>query len=244
MQEEEKHFSDRKVGTFVNRVEVYDAETETLNCASCTSLGTLGSLQKSNAENVYQPRWISADGARVFFVSFEGLVPQDLNEEQDVYEWVRPGTGGCTESNGCVYLLTGGTSVGQSGFLDASESGGDVFVVTRANFSGSDEDGAFDAYDVRLGVQQPAVAPLCMGTGCQGIPSAPPIFATPSSVTFEGVGNFAAPVKEAKAKPKPRKKPKPKSGKKSKGKKGKSKAKRSARKADARKRSSSKGGRS
>jgi hypothetical protein len=241
MQEEEKEFP--KVGRELsNRVEVYDADTETLNCASCTSMGTLGYLQDSNAENVYQPRWISTDGSRVFFVSFEGLVPQDINEEQDVYEWVRPGTGGCTESSGCVYLLTGGTSIGQSSFLDASESGGDVFVVTRANFSGSDEDGAFDAYDVRLGAQQQPAPPLCTGTGCQGIPSSPPIFATPSSVTFEGVGNFAAPAKEAKAKPKPKKKAKPK--KKSKGKKGKSKAKKSARKADANKRSSSKGGRS
>ena len=72
----------------------------------------------------------------MFFVSLEGLVPQDINEEQDVYEWERPGTGGCTESDGCVYLLSGGTSVGHSGFLDASESGGDVFIVTRANLDG------------------------------------------------------------------------------------------------------------
>ena len=235
MQEEKMnypHVEDR-----VNRVEVYDADTETVHCASCTSLGRLGYLQESNYENVYQPRWISTDGSRVFFVSLEGLVPQDTNEEQDVYEWVRPGTGNCAESNGCVYLLSGGTSIGQSSFLDASESGGDVFIVTRANLDGSDEDGAFDAYDVRLGAQQQPMAPLCTGTGCQGIPSAPPIFATPSSVTFEGVGNFAAPAKS-----KPKKKAKPK--KKSKHKKKKSKAKKSARKAAGYKRSGSKGGRS
>ena len=240
VQQEEKNYPE--VGNaLVSRVEVYDAATETLNCASCTSLGTLGELRESNKENMYQPRWISADGSRVFFVSFEGLVPQDINEEQDVYEWVRPGTGGCVDSGGCVYLLSGGTSIGQSSFLDASESGGDVFIVTRANLDGSDEDGAFDAYDVRLGAQHSPVAPLCTGTGCQGIPSSPPIFATPSSVTFEGVGNFAAPAKETKAKPKS-KKAKPK--KKSKHKKKKSKAKKSARKADSRKRSGSKGGRS
>ena len=49
--------------------------------------------------------------------------------------------------------------------------------------------------------------PVCTGTGCQGIPGAPPIFATPSSVTFEGVGNFAAPVKQAGPKRKLKKKP-------------------------------------
>ena len=224
----------------VPRIEVYDADTETLHCASCTSLGTLGYLQKSNKENLYQPRWISADGAHVFFVSLEGLVPQDINGEQDVYEWERPGSGGCTEGGGCLYLLSGGTSIGHSSFLDASENGGDVFIVTRANFVGSDEDGAFDAYDVRLGAQHPPVPPLCTGTGCQGIPSAPPIFATPSSVTFEGVGNFAAPAKETKVKPKPKKKPKHKKKQKKK----KSKAKKSARKANGHKRSSSKGERS
>jgi hypothetical protein len=235
MQEEEVK------NTPVHRVDVYDVDAEALYCASCTSLGTLGYLQETNAENVYQPRWISTDGSRVFFVSFEGLVPQDTNENQDVYEWERPGAGGCTESGGCVYLLSGGTSIAPSSFLDASESGGDVFIVTRANLVSSDEDGAFDAYDVRLGAQRPPAAPLCTGTGCQGIPSAPPIFATPSSVTFEGVGNFAAPAKEAKAKPK--KKPKHKKKRKPKHKKSK-KTKKSTRKADGRKRSSSKGGRS
>jgi hypothetical protein len=194
----------------------------------------------TNQGNVYQPRWISADGSRVFFVTLEGLVPQDTNETQDVYEWERPGSGECTESTGCVYLLSGGTSPAHSGFLDASENGNDVFIVTRASLVGSDEDDLFDVYDVRVG-SAPVAAPACAGTGCQGVPNPTPIFATPSSVTFEGVGNFAAPRKEAKAKPKPKKKPKHKRKKKSKKK---SKAKKSARQAGSRRRSSSKGGRS
>ena len=220
-------------------VDVYDADTGTLYCATCTSLGRLGMLPMTNEGNVYQPRWISTDGSRVFFVTLEGLVAQDTDDTQDVYEWERPGSGECTESGGCVYLLSGGTSPAHSGFLDASESGNDVFVVTRASLVGSDEDDLFDVYDV--GVRSPPVAsPACTGTGCQGVPNPQPIFATPSSVTFEGVGNFAASAKEAKAKPKPKKKPK---HKKKKGKE-KSKAKKSARKADGRRRSSSKGGRS
>ena len=133
-------------------------------------------------------------------------------------------------------MLSGGTSTDNSLFLDASENGEDVFIVSRSNFVSSDEDGLYDVYDARLNAPLVPVALACSGTGCQGVPSAPPIFATPSSVTFEGVGNFAAPAKEAKAKPKPKKKPKHK--------KGKSKAKKSARKADRRERSSSKGGRS
>jgi hypothetical protein len=233
------------VGQTTAHVEVYDADTGTLYCATCTALGKLGMLPMTNHGNVYQPRWISADGSRVFFVTVEGLVPQDTNEVQDVYEWERPGSGECAESSGCVYLLSGGTSPAHSGFLDASENGNDVFIVTRASLVGSDEDDLFDVYDV--GVRSPLVAPpACTGTGCQGVPNPTPIFATPSSVTFEGVGNFAAPGKETKAKPKPKKKPKLKkkpTHKKKKGKK-KTKAKKSARKAAGRRRSSSKGGRS
>ncbi|HTC71748.1 MAG TPA: hypothetical protein VK655_02595 [Solirubrobacteraceae bacterium] len=192
MHEELKHYPLREVG--VNRVEVYDADTGTLSCASCTSLGKYGYLDLSNHENVYKPRWMSADGSRVFFVSFEGLVPQDTNQEQDVYEWERPGTGGCTQSKGCVYLLSGGTSVGQSSFLDASENGDDVFIVTDANLDGTDEDGADDIYDVRIGAQGPVAQPACTGTGCQGVPPVPPIFAAPPTLTFSGLGNFRAPA--------------------------------------------------
>ena len=220
-------------------VYVYDADTAALDCASCTSFGTVGTLPSSNRGNVYKPRWLSADGSRVFFISAEGLVPQDTNDVDDVYEWERPGSGECMESSGCVYLLSGGTSTAHSGFLDASESGNDVFVVTRAKLVSGDEDDLFDVYDVRVGSAPPA-PPVCTGTGCQGVPNPTPIFATPSSVTFEGVGNFAAPAKETKAKPKSKKKTKHKKT----SKKGKSKAKKSARKAGGRRRSSSKGGRS
>ncbi|HEX5309566.1 MAG TPA: hypothetical protein VFW38_10865 [Solirubrobacteraceae bacterium] len=211
--EESKFYPIIDETNYVQKVEVYEAETGTLHCVSCTSTGTLGRLPITNAENVYQPRWMTANGAHVFFVSREGLVPQDTNETQDVYEWERAGAGGCAEPGGCLYLLSGGTSVGHTAFLDASESGEDVFIVTRANLVGSDEDGLADVYDVRAGQERPA-PPACTGTGCQGLPSASPIFATPSSVTFEGVGNFAAPAKEPKAKPKPKKRPKPKHKKK------------------------------
>ena len=220
----------------LNHVYVYDAVGGTLYCASCTSNGTTGALQMTNKANVYQPRWISADGSRVFFVAREGLVPQDTNDGVlDVYEWERPGSGDCAKSSGCVYLLSSGTSTAESSFLDASENGDDVFIVTRAQLVSGDEDDVFDVYDVRVG-SPPPTPPACTGTGCQGVPSAPPIFATPSSVTFEGIGNFTAAAKETKAKPKPKKKPKHK--------KRKSKAKRSMRKAGGPRRSSSKGGRS
>ena len=231
------------------QVKVYDSDTGSVYCASCTSNGTLGALPTTNEENVYWPRWISADGSRVFFVSSEALVPQDTDGMFDVYEWERPGSGSCSQgkSEGCVYLLSEGTSTQDSFFADASENGDDVFLITRAKLVPTDTDELFDLYDVSNDGVTPPASSECTGSGCQGVPGAPPIFATPSSVTFEGVGNFAAPVKEVKAKPKPKKKPKHKKAKKkSKGGKGKgkSKAKKSARKASRGKRSGSKGGRS
>src|ERR1700722_5464089 len=230
------------------KVRVYDSDTGTVYCASCTSGGTLGALPTTDEENVHWPRWISADGSRVFFVSSEALVPQDTDGVFDVYEWERPGSGSCSggRSEGCVYLLSEGTSTQDSFFADASENGDDVFLITRAKLIPTDTDELFDLYDASNDGVTPPASSECSGSGCQGGPGAPPIFGTPSSVTYEGVGNFAAPVKEAKAKPKAKKKPKHKKAKKSKGGKGKSKskAKKSARNASWGKRSGSKGGRS
>jgi Tol biopolymer transport system component len=223
-----------------SQIHVYDAENGQLYCASCHGGGTHGFLVTTNAGYFSLPHWMSSDGSRVFFDTPEALVPQDTNGKLDVYEWERPGTGGCSEVGGCVYLLSEATSTQGSYFAEASESGDDVFIVTRAKLVETDEDELFDLYDARVNGAVPVVPPECTGTGCQGIPSAPPIFATPSSVTFGGVGNFAAPAKEAKAKPKP----KPKKKSKHKKKKGKSKAGKSARKASGHRRSGTRGGRS
>ena len=229
----------------LGRINVYDADTGTLYCTSCSSMGEGGYLPINVNPTVNETRWISADGGRVFFLSPLALVPQDTNANNDVYEWERPGIGGCPASGspeGCLYLLSSGTNRDQSFFLDASESGDDVFIDTRAKLVGSDEDDLFDVYDVRVGGYTPPAPVACAGTGCQGLPGAPPIFATPSSVTFEGVGNFAAspqksgPVSKAKQK-KPLHKKKQKKKKKLKVKKG-------ARKAGARKHSGAKGVRS
>lgn len=188
-------------------VMVYDAETGHTSCASCTSGGSLGVLPTTNQDNIRQTRWISADGSKVFFVSYEALVPQDTNDRADIYEWERAGSGSCEEAEGCVYLLSGGTSVDESYFAEMDETGNNVFVVTRAKLTQSDDNELYDLYDLRVNGHVAIAPPACSGTGCQGVPGSPPIFATPSSVTFEGVGNFA-PVKQessGKAKVKPTK---------------------------------------
>jgi hypothetical protein len=151
---------------------------------------------------LFAPRDLSVNGGRVFFTTVEGLVPQDQNGKQDVYEWERAGEGTCAvggasysaTSGGCLFVLSGGSSTDESYFLDASESGEDAFIETRADLVPQDKGEVYEVYDVRVGATEPPTEPQCTGSGCQGIPGAPPIFATPSSVTFSGIGNFPPPA--------------------------------------------------
>ncbi len=188
---------------------VYDYGSGKLRCISCHRSGEpaegvvstegrhfpYSAFLPVSFAPTYSLHWMSSDGSRVFFNSVEALVPQDTNHTWDVYEWERDGSGTCTEAEGCVYLISNGTA-GEGNFLvDTSESGNDVFFTTRAKLIPEDENENIDLYDAHVGATPPPVAPQCSGSGCQGLPSAPPIFATPASVTYDGVGNFA-PVTE------------------------------------------------
>jgi hypothetical protein len=211
---------DAVTGARDEEVFLYGAEgTGSLVCVSCDPSGERptgassipgGTPYESNAA-MYQSRVLSAEGSRVFFDSSDGLVPADSNGERDVYEWEREGVGSCRVSSGvnggCVYLLSGGEENTEAQFVDASASGSDVFFITGASLVSSDP-GLVDLYDAREGasVPQGVSSPACTGSGCQGVPSAQPIFATPSSATFAGVGNFP-PTSVHGAKPKQKKKP-------------------------------------
>jgi hypothetical protein len=140
------------------------------------------------------PRVITDDGSRVFFDSAEPLTPQATNGWLGVYEWERSGMGSCRQNGGCTYLLSGGTDPESSYLLGADRSGENVFIVTRAKLVPQDRNGNDDVYDARVGGVQPSSPAACSGSDCQGIPPAPPIFATLPSVTFNGVGNFPPPV--------------------------------------------------
>jgi hypothetical protein len=196
-------------GDYTGNVEVYEADTNRTYCASCGSAGSHGFVPLAYS-NTYLKRWISEDGSRVFFDTAISLVPQDQNGRLDVYEWERPGAGSCSSKGGCIYLLSGGTSQDDSYLADASTSGDDVFIITRAKLLAKDDNEKFDIYDVRVGGSEPVTAPICTGTGCQGPAAASPIFSTPASVTFEGVGNFAPAPPVVSTKPVSKPKPKPK----------------------------------
>lgn len=159
----------------------------------------------------YQSRYLS-DSGRLFFDSDDALVAQDVDGTQDVYEYEPAGTGDCSGLDGgfnetvggCVSLISSGESAEESAFLDASQTGGDVFFLTTAKLTSADFDNAFDIYDARecgpSGVRcypREAVRPLACDTGdaCKEAPTPQPaIFGNPSSATFVGAGNVTAPA--------------------------------------------------
>jgi NHL repeat len=196
----------------VQEVYVYNAADNKLICASCDRSGERApySVELEGGEaagylpiswsGTYQAQWISNDGSRVFFDADVPLVPRDTNERQDVYEWERDGAGGCRESLGCIYLISDGISKSAAWLIGTDTSGRDAFFVSRAKLTPSDGTEVDVLYDAREGGVRSPVPPQCSGTGCQGVPGAPPVFATPASVTFEGVGNFS-PATTVAAKP-------------------------------------------
>ena len=183
------------------QVFLYDYASGQLDCLSCKPDGEpvtkefFSAFLPVSSVGTAAAQWMSDDGNRVFFDTLEGLVPQDINEATDVYEWERYGSGECRDRRGCIYLLSDGTSPEGAFLIGTSTSGNDVFMTTRGRLVPEDENENIDVYDVRVGARPPVASPRCTGSGCQGVPAAPPIFATPPSVTYSGVGNFEAPPK-------------------------------------------------
>jgi NHL repeat len=166
-----------------------------VSCLSCNPSGALtppgfgASLPRSES-TTFALRDVSADGSRVFFQTAESLVPADQNGKIDVYESERDGAGSCTRPAGCLFVISGGSSTQSSFFVDAGETGEDVFFTSRADLVPADKTDRYELYDARVGATQPPAQPVCSGTGCQGVPAAPPIFSTPPSVTITGVDGF------------------------------------------------------
>jgi hypothetical protein len=200
---------------------VYDAEGGgRLSCASCDPSGAApvvfaerhgaGTSVPVSEASTFVRRWMNEDGTRVFFDTGQALVAQDTDGTQDVYEWEQDGTGACRQQGGCVYLISRGSSPDNSFLADASTSGDDVFFVTRTPLVPGIGDQRMVMYDAHVcGEAAPCAheaALACTGTGCQGVPPAAPLFATPASVTFSGVGNYALlqPVVRSKARSKPK----------------------------------------
>jgi hypothetical protein len=174
------------------------------NVPGWTSNGGAGKISR------YQPRYLSGEG-RLFFDTAAALVPQDANGTQDVYEYEPPGLGSCNEespsysarSAGCVNLISSGASAQESAFMDASESGDDVFFLSSAKLSPLDTDTARDIYDAHVcSASSPCISfsevqspPCTTEASCKAAPTPQPsIFGAPASATFQGPGNIPPPT--------------------------------------------------
>jgi Tol biopolymer transport system component len=168
------------------QVYVYDALANTTRCVSCdpyasrsTGNTTLGT---GSDYGTATPRVISPDGRRIVFTSADGLVPQDTNGLDDVYE----------ELDGRLSLVSSGTSPRDSRFVGMSADGSQIFIQTRSSLTADDVDGGlFDIYSARIdgGFPVTASSAPCDGDACQGTPAATAAPTVAGSVTFAGHGD-------------------------------------------------------
>ena len=147
----------------------------------------------------YQSRYLSNSG-RLFFDGADALGPQvtaPAREEQidgkpaevgveNVYEYEPQGIGSCQQPAGCVALISSGTSQHESAFLDASESGDDVFFTDRRATGRRRTPTTATTSTTRASAapQKPAPAcpvkpappPECTGEGCRPASPGEPVF--------------------------------------------------------------------
>jgi WD40-like Beta Propeller Repeat len=203
------------IGLVVDRIGIWGASDLKVDHWLAGSVPGWTSISIERA--LYQSRYLS-DSGRLFFNSPDHLVPAATGVKEKVYEYEPGGVGGtsgCTRSAGCISLLSSPNSQGEPGgehesaFLDASESGDDVFFLTAArlpavNGTSQDIDGSFDVYDARACEQggsagclpAPALGHLpCdeVHTACKGpAPSSLPAFSAPASASVPASGNVAS----------------------------------------------------
>jgi hypothetical protein len=138
-----------------------------------------------NEGTFHQSRYLSDEG-RLFFDSADPLVSvkaptrqetvdgkKDTVGVENVYEYEPKGVGSCqTEpaEGGCVALISSGESENESAFVEASESGDDVFFVTAGKLVAQDHDTAYDLYDARVctAAEQCPTASVVPGQPCSG----------------------------------------------------------------------------
>jgi len=161
-------------------------------------------------ETLYQSSYLNDEG-RLYFMSADPLTPASAEERrketigaapqevglENVYQYEPKGLGSCTSASGCVSQLSQGTSGRESAFLDATESGNDVFLITADKLLPQDTDTALDIYGARVCSEaSPCIVPpggttaSCGSTAeCHPGEFSPPSNQVPASASFTGPGN-------------------------------------------------------
>jgi hypothetical protein len=177
---------------------VFDARTSVLSCISCPKGGTPSMADATIVPRAThsspefslvgtRPRFLSADGKRVFFATADKLVPQDVNGVADVYEY--------SVESGTLSLISTGRGDTGAWFADASQDGNDVFLLTRQRLVSSDRDGLVDLYDARVGggfAESPPTPSPCVADECQGPSGSPPGLPVIGSLNFDGIDQHDA----------------------------------------------------
>jgi hypothetical protein len=157
---------------------------ERLICISCDPSGAPPSAEamledisfESTVAGVIMIANLTDDGGKVFFQSYDRLLPEDANEVADVYEWQARGVGGCSRPGGCLALISSGQGEAASYLYAMSGDGRDVFFSTEERLVGADAVGSPSIYDAREGggIPEPFVPSPCQGDDCQGNGTPPP----------------------------------------------------------------------
>lgn len=178
---------------------VYDAAGGKLACASCNPDSSVRPTAPAAirwpatpAGNGYQhadyPQRNLSDDGKLFFESYDALLPADSGGARSVYEY--------DAGSGQLSLISNGKSETEAIFLDASAGGSDVFFMSADQLAGGDRDTAFDVYDARTGggfaEASPGAAACESEAQCR--PPAPPApsLPQPGTASFTGPGNVKA----------------------------------------------------
>lgn len=183
---------------------VYDAETNQLECASCSPEGERpidgmrlegpGEALEPTGLSVgptYMPHAVSEDGA-VFFQTPNPLLPGDTNGALDVYEF----------EHGELHLISTGKGLGPSRFVDADADGSNVFFDGGQSLVGRDTDESNTLYDARVdgGFVEPPALPGCEDEACRGASTAKGDEVAAGTPSFSGPGNqVEKPKKDCKS---------------------------------------------
>jgi hypothetical protein len=178
-----------------NQLFVYDADANSLTCASCPPDGSLpkadvdqeisvNGAQQAWQTDSYSRRWVSSDGT-AFFNTASRLVNEDQNETDDVYEY----------RSGKAHLVSPGTGTNASRFAGISRDGSTVFMNTLdALVPWDEEPGVPKIYAARVGggLPRPAGRPAgCdLGAGaCEGAGTKAPDTSGAGTAAFQGPGD-------------------------------------------------------
>jgi hypothetical protein len=176
-----------KAGAFgpCQELYLYDDRTGSIECISCRlHATTTNSVSLTGFGDAFQT---SADGGTVAFTTVERLVPTDVNNGADLYEW----------RSGAIRLITDGVTRYPIGYAAPIPQGVDadgsniVFSVAAPRLTGFERNGLANLYNARIGggFTPPSPAGHCAEESCQGPLQGAPAVDTPLSSSYRGSGN-------------------------------------------------------